>query len=359
MSGRPLAFALAFLCFPLLAADRAGKVSAFSTSDDIPSTIHETGLYVAPGSLAVDPAHLGFAPQYPLWTDGAEKRRWISLPPGKSVDASDTDAWAFPIGTRFWKEFAFDGRRVETRFMARRTDGTWLFATYAWNEAGTSATLVPANGILRAFEFSDGTAHAIPSLYDCGACHLSGRSAVLGFSALQLSDDRDPNALHAEAAPPPGLTLAALAEHGLISGLDRNLLLAPPRTSTASSAQRTALGYLHANCGHCHNPYGPLNRLGLYLRQTADPGRSAALSTTFRIPLEKPPAGIAPGTVFRIAPGDPQLSAVPQRMASRAAALQMPPIGTARADEEAVELINRWIAESRIPHVSVRHNVSN
>lgn len=34
----------------------------------------------------------------------------------------------FPIGTRFWKEFAFDGRPVETRYMERRRDGSWLFS---------------------------------------------------------------------------------------------------------------------------------------------------------------------------------------------------------------------------------------
>ncbi|NNL36322.1 MAG: hypothetical protein HKP35_10930 [Silicimonas sp.] len=321
--------------------------------------MHETGLYVSTDTLQVDHAHLGFAPQYPLWTDGATKRRWISLPAGDLIDASDTDAWDFPIGTRFWKEFSFDGRPVETRYMERRSDRTWLFATYAWDAHGRSAVLVGGRGIHRAYGFGDGTAHAIPAIADCGACHLSGRSPVLGFSALQLSDDRDPNALHVEPAPSPDLTLSALVERGLVLGLDATLVLAPPRTSTASATQRTALGYLHGNCGHCHNPYGPLSRLGLYLRQSADPGRSAALSTTFRMPLVRPPAGILPGTDFRIAPGDPHLSAIPQRMAARATALQMPPIGTARVDAEAVDLINRWITEARIPHASDQQNVSN
>ncbi len=358
-SGTALACLLTSLCILFLATGGAGRTGDSPDLSEAPPSLHQTGLYAAADSHVVDPAHLGFAPQYPLWTDGASKRRWISLPPGEMIDASDPDAWDFPIGTRFWKEFAFDGRAIETRFMLRRPDGSWFFATYIWDEAGTAATLVPANGILRGFEFGDGTAHAIPSRADCAACHMSGRSPVLGFSMLQLSDDRDPNALHAEPAPPPGLTLRAIEDRGLILGLGSTFLLAPPRTSTASAAQRSALGYLHGNCGHCHNPYGPLNRLGLFLRQPADTARSAALSTTFRKVLMKPPAGILPGTEFRIAPGDPQHSAIPQRMGARASALQMPPLGTARIDVEAVELINRWITESRIPLVSTQPQVSN
>lgn len=359
MSGRWLAIALAILSVLLLAAGGTGENKIAARSAEAPAALHQTGLYVGPGSLEVDPDHLGFAPQYPLWTDGASKRRWISLPMGDLIDASDSDAWDFPVGTRFWKEFAFDGRPVETRYMERKSDGSWLFATYAWNADGLSATLVPAGGIHRAHEFGDGTAHAIPSLSDCAVCHLSGRSAVLGFSALQLSDDRDPNALHAEPALSPGLTLSALEARGLIASLNDTLVLAPPRTSTASATQRTALGYLHGNCGHCHNPYGPLKKLGLYLRHSVEPGRSPALTTAFRAPMVKPVAGILPGTEFRIAPGHANLSAIPQRMAARSSALQMPPIGTVRTDDEAIELINRWITEARIPLASVPHNVSN
>lgn len=359
VSGRWLACVLAFFWILFLAAGRAGETGASQPVRDAPPTLHETGLYVAPGSSAVDPANLGFSPQYPLWTDGAMKRRWISLPPGEVIDATDPDAWDFPVGTRFWKEFAFGGRPVETRYMERRPDESWLFATYVWDASGSTATLAPVNGVSRAYEFEDGSTHAIPSRVECGICHLSGRSVVLGFSTLQLSDDRDPYSLHAEPAPPPDLTLASLVDRGLILGLDRTFVLAPPRTSTASATQRAALGYLHGNCGHCHNPYGPLNRLGLYLRQPVDPGRSAALSTAFRRPLARSPAGILPGTEFRISPGDPQLSAIPQRMATRAAALQMPPIGTARIDEDAVELINRWIAEARIPRLSAQPNASD
>ena len=92
-----------------------------------PQNLQDTGLYVDFESLRVDPKHLAFAPQYPLWTDGATKRRWISLPPGTAIDGSDPDAWNFPAGTRLWKEFSFNGRRIETRYLERQADGQWLY----------------------------------------------------------------------------------------------------------------------------------------------------------------------------------------------------------------------------------------
>src|SRR3954464_11324416 len=47
-----------------------------------PEKLQDTGLYSDFTLLQVDARHLQFSPQYPLWTDGATKRRWISLPSG-------------------------------------------------------------------------------------------------------------------------------------------------------------------------------------------------------------------------------------------------------------------------------------
>ena len=89
---------------------------------------------------------LAYAPQYPLWSDGASKRRWIRLPPGSSIDASDPDHWLFPVGTKFWKEFSF-GRRVETRFMQLAADRRWTRATYQWSADEREAPLAPERGV--------------------------------------------------------------------------------------------------------------------------------------------------------------------------------------------------------------------
>ena len=57
---------------------------AFVRADDgrkLPQRLADTGLYVA-GGTTIRPDVLPFSPQYPLWSDGAAKRRWIWLPPG-------------------------------------------------------------------------------------------------------------------------------------------------------------------------------------------------------------------------------------------------------------------------------------
>ena len=188
-----------FLTWRLAGLAALLALSAFAVRaapPDPPARLADTGLYADFATLAVDPKNLAFAPQYPLWTDGATKRRWISLPAGTAIDASDPDAWVFPVGTRFWKEFSFAGRRVETRMIERVPDGSWRYAAYAWSADGREATLVPATGQRGAFAFGNGRSHTIPAVSDCKVCHEARRTPVLGFGLLQLSSDRDP------AAPP-------------------------------------------------------------------------------------------------------------------------------------------------------------
>lgn len=78
----------------LLAALGATACGGPATFETAPATLAGTGLF-ADAAAGVFP----FEPQYPLWTDGARKRRWIALPPGTAIDASDVDHWQFPVGT--------------------------------------------------------------------------------------------------------------------------------------------------------------------------------------------------------------------------------------------------------------------
>jgi cytochrome c553 len=343
--GRVLAFGCGALLSVAVAADAVGRADGSSDPAEPPPTLAETGLYTDAAAREVDPDHLQFAPQYPLWTDGATKRRWISLPPGGVIDASDPDAWVFPVGTRLWKEFSFEGRPVETRFMELQPSGEWLFAAYEWSADGQEAPLAPARGRANAFPLQGGSFHAIPGLTDCGVCHKSRAAQVLGFSALQLSPDRDPGALHADSPEPDSVDLDDLVDHHLITGLPASLQEHPPRVEARSSTERAALGYLHGNCGHCHNATGKLRDLDLVLSQAADSTEPAALATTLDRPFHDPPPGLSPEALVRIAPGQPDHSGLLARMASRSPALQMPPLGTALVDEAAVALLQRWISE--------------
>ena len=176
-------------------------------------------------------------------------------------------------------------------------------------------------------------------------CHQGGRTEVLGFSAVQLSPQRDPGALHADPSPSSGADVGALIERGLLVGLPASLE-APPAISAASAIERTALGYLHGNCGHCHNEQGPLRNVGLFLRQAAGGSAERAIASTVNHPVRKPAPGQSDDATLRIEPRHPDRSALMQRMASRAPALQMPPLGTELLDRQAVDLLRRWIAGS-------------
>ena len=198
-----------------------------------PGLLSQTGLFGGQSPAltppSVDPGNRAFAPQYPLWSDGASKRRWVRLPEGSTIDTSNVDAWEFPVGTRFWKEFQFAGHRVETRFLWRASADGWVFASYVWNEQETDAVRAPEAGMPDVAEIAPGKFHSIPAIADCRACHDSRRTEILGFSALQLSTDRDPNAPHAEPLAPDMVTLRALIDEGRLQPARREWVARPPR----------------------------------------------------------------------------------------------------------------------------------
>lgn len=307
----------------------------------LPQHLSETGLY-ASGSNT-DPKNLAFSPQYPLWSDGARKRRWIYLPPGTAIDASRADAWEFPPGTRLWKEFSH-ARVIETRFIERLPSGEWRFAAYVWNEAGTDATLASSEGATLARQDAPNGQYVVPAETDCRACHEGAAAPVLGFSALQLSSDRDPLAVHAETA---ALDLRSLLARGLIKNLPDAMIAAPPRIAASSPTERAALGYLHGNCAHCHNDNGEPAPVDLTLAQSATSGAAGTdrvLHTMIDARSRFRGHGLAADAPL-IAPGDPNRSVLVARVRSRNPQTQMPPLGTQMPDEQAIALLERWITE--------------
>ena len=336
-------------------------LAAFSSSSDVwPSpSLRETGLYSDWNAKTVAPGKLRFSPQYPLWTDGAIKTRWMELPAGTFVDASDPDVWQFPVGTRFWKEFKFS-RRAETRFIEHTAEG-WKYAAYAWNDDESEALLVPERGLFGGVVMRGGLRHDIPSRSDCKSCHEGSPSRILGFSALQLSADRDPNAPHAEQISNDGITLRTLMASGLVRGLPAYLADGAPRIEAKSPTERAALGYLHGNCAHCHTLSGELASLKFSLQYPLAAPPSAhppGFATTFgQISKFVPPSWDAPGD--RMVAGDPDRSVLALRMASRNPVAAMPPLGSRVVDDEAVALIRRWIAEGISTEVSKHKSVED
>jgi hypothetical protein len=338
-----VARAIAALAVP--AALGAGLAAAASAVAPLPERLSATGLFQEGSVDVVRTTVESFTPQYALWSDGAAKRRWIELPEGGVIDGSRPEAWQFPNGTRLWKEFSVDGRRVETRMIERTASGDWRFAAYVWNEGQTEATLAPAAGIA-SLALPGGGRYTIPGEADCRACHEGAASPVLGFTALQLSPDRDPLAPRAEAPRPGDANLATLVAAGRIRGLPRRLIEAPPRIAAPTPAGRAVLGYLNANCGHCHaDPALTVAAVPVELQLAVNPTDAAAGERGIQRLVEGEGRyrlrGAADARI--VVPGNPQAGTLLARMRSRDPRIQMPPLGTVKPDLEAIALIERWI----------------
>src|SRR5215210_6635705 len=110
--------AIAVVMFAAIARATAGQETD-AQAPVAPRFLSQTGLYADAATLKIDRRNRVFSPQYPLWSDGATKRRWVRLPEGSQINVADLGRWELPVGTKFWKEFSFNGRKVETRFLWR------------------------------------------------------------------------------------------------------------------------------------------------------------------------------------------------------------------------------------------------
>lgn len=328
----------------LLVGASVTTMAALASPDPVglPAKLSQTGLFVQ-GTTDVDPKNRSFTPQYPLWSDGLEKLRWMYLPAGTSIDASDPYRWEYPTGTKFWKEFRKDGRRIETRVSWKVSRTRWELAAYVWNAQETDAMLVE-DGVPGAVEVAPGKRHSIPSRTDCTMCHSSTSMGPLGFNALQLSPDRDPNAIHGEPLKRADVTLPTLLDQQLLMHSRENWRDRPPRIQTTDPSTRAVLGYLASNCGVCHNGNGEIAALAPVLRhKDLLTDADAVVRSLLNQPTRWQIPGASEATVL-LKPGSPDESALFARMRSRSPSTQMPPLGTTVRDHAAVDTVRRWIA---------------
>ena len=288
----------------------------------LPQRLSETGLYanIETGELA--PGVLAYTPQFELWADGAEKQRWILLPNAQPIDTSNMDEWLFPEGTKVWKEFSVAGTRIETRLLEKRgpSDADWISLAYVWGPGDKDARAAPLGAI-----DSHHTAHNVPAAGECLACHGGRRSFILGFSAVQL----------AASAAAGEIDLDGLIQQGRLSN--------PPASSPVvpgNSVETAALGYLHANCSHCHNQTRP-DRSGA---RCFDPESS----DDFTLAVGQLD-GVASTPTYRtvvghaVERGDPDGSRLYELVSSRGMFRQMPPLATEQVDSTAVANLRLWI----------------
>jgi hypothetical protein len=320
---------------PVGSADPGTEVLACTAPDGHPIDLACTGLYSDASTGEISPAVSEYAPAFSLWADGATKRRFIQLPPGGTIDTRDMDHWVFPNGTRLWKEFSLEGRKVETRYLEKKSDGTWFRTVYAWNADHSDAGEV-TTGIKNV----DGSGYDIPAQAECALCHDGAPGGVLGFEAVGLS-----------AQGATGLTLTELVQRGLVTDAPAAPIVVPGTPTEAA-----ALGWLHANCGNaCHNASAGAMARGtqLWMRLGVSQLPSVEATDTYRTAVNvvsgfQPIAG---ETFDRIAPGDVARSAIVYRASRRdtpqSQGVQMPPLGTNLVDAEGVALLDTWVQGMR------------
>jgi hypothetical protein len=272
-----------------------------------------------------------YTPGAELWSDGLEKSRWILLPPGTKVNTQNMDEWVFPVGTKLWKEFRWQGRRIETRLLWKQGEAKWLRTTYRWNHEETEATELTTGEV----DVPGTHHHEIPTQRQCSNCHDGKRDTVLGFEALALS-----------TGAASGVTLKQLTEEGLLTHPPTSVPSVP-----GTEKERAALEYLHMNCGvSCHN--GNLMSLGrtsgLLMRLEWGELASTAATDAYRTAVGAKPvslvgAGQDKASSLRVAPGRTQDSLILSRMLSREKDVQMPPLGTHTVDTKGVATLQAWI----------------
>jgi hypothetical protein len=303
-------------CQPYRACDAVDEAAVA----ELPERLSQTGLYAPDTTQSIAPDVRSFRPRFELWSDGASKRRWIRLPPGTRVDTNDMNSWQFPVGTKLWKEFTRDGLRVETRLLQRLPE-SWIGVAYLWQKDGSDALAAPYGAI-----DALGTPHNLPASNECQACHGGRSSHVLGFSAVQLAQPSEPDALNLDE-----LIRLQLVSHPPA---------VPPRVP-GNETEQAALGYLHANCSHCHNVsrpkqagsrcFDPEDDLDFLLR--AEEGPTASATSAYRTTSEV------------IEPGKPGSSRLFELVNQRSRFRQMPPLASETVDAAAVAVLRRWIEE--------------
>lgn len=308
-------------------AQRAEVRDAVIRADAAPRTLAEFGFFTDAAGRVPAQRVTPYELNVPLWSDGADKLRYIYLPEGTRLEADGEGLLKFPIGAAIIKSFAFgdgaDQRLIETRVLLHRADG-WAALPYRWNAEQTEATLGLAGGRLDVTTpAGEAISYRIPNKNQCKECHsLNGQVIPIGPKARNMAQS------WLAAMLPQAPAHADSLPHW--------------DTRASGPAEPLARAYLDVNCAHCHQPGGMASNSGLDLRwEQAEPQAIGI----FKRPVA---AGRgAGGHEFGIVPGAPDQSILAYRLASAEPGVAMPELGKSSVDPDGVAVVRRWILEMK------------
>jgi uncharacterized repeat protein (TIGR03806 family) len=275
-----------------------------------------------------------------LYSDGAEKQRFMILPPGTHLSGQGGDApdrWQVPTGTYFVKNFYFpkDARDassgvqlIETRFLVKLAQG-YEVSTYLWDADQLDAVAsggnvdvpvqwIDASGAERLESFH------VPGTSLCQSCHSD---RALGIRTRQMD---------VQGTYPGGLTnqIDHLVASGLLDARPAEpVVLVDP--SGGASLDARARSYLDANCSHCHGPQGLAAGTGVLFDYEH--------TTHGLLPLCRPTETVD-GKNHVIVPGQPNDSEFLARMESSDPFVRMPMGPTRIPDGLGIAVLSQWVA---------------
>lgn len=333
--GQGLAVAVAAALL-VSAADGPPVVSdAAITETALPRKLSEFGFFAGPGATRPSPALIAYSLRTPLFSDYAEKQRYVYLPSGARMSADAEGRLDLPVGSALIKTFGYGSgtafRPIETRVLLRRAGG-WEALPYVWNADLSDADLKVAGTRLPVtVTRPDGQridiSYAVPNKNQCKECHSSAGAVVpIGPVAANMAIAPDKAAAFRRRID---WAAAPISADGPVWN-----------DPVTGSLDQRARAYLMVNCAHCHNPRGSASNSGLFFNYAAAADRTST-------GLYKRPVAAGRGSggrEFDIAPGQPDQSIMVHRMASTEPGVAMPEVGRSMVHEEGVALIRAWIS---------------
>jgi uncharacterized repeat protein (TIGR03806 family) len=324
--------AAALLFGAALAGRPAGVNDAAITGGGYPARLSDYGFFADLATRVPATRVIGYDLETPLFSDYAEKQRFIYVPAGKRARYDGDAAFDFPVGSALIKTFGYRHgdtfKPLETRLLLRRVSG-WIAIPYVWNAEGTDAALKRA-GTRLPVAFTDpagivrNISYAVPNQNQCKDCHaLDGKIIPIGVKARYLNHNGQLRALVAA-----DLLDRAPADAPRIARWDDVKLPLEAR----------ARAYLEINCAHCHNPAGAASNSGLFLERSRTDADALG--------IRKRPVAAGRGSGgrdFAIQPGSAGDSILIYRMESVDPGIAMPELGRAAVHKEGVALLREWI----------------
>ena len=289
-----------------------------------------------------------YALNTPLFTDYAEKSRFVRLPSGKFVQYQSEGVLHFPEGTVLIKTFYYSadfrnpGKNkniIETRVLIKEQE-EWKALSYVWNEEQTDAIREIA-GDEKQVQFIDKVGnpqklrYVIPNQNQCKGCHnVNDQIMPIGPSVAQLNGN---------LSYPSGKEnqLKYWHTHGMMQNLPS--LATIPKTAVwndplSGDLNARARAYLAINCAHCHRREGPAQTSGLFLTESE--------SDITALGINKAPVAAGKGSGGRLVDiqvGDGNASILWYRMQTNNPGERMPELGRSLVHQEGLALIKEWI----------------